>query len=312
VLDVIYGGLRGSLDKDTMEVLVNEPIKALRAGEADVAIFEPLRADSGLWDALQTMPRRLERGFAGTQHNHYLMPLPRSSRQLQELIPRNQRRDYLRKGRKLVRDFSGNVSWRWYGEASPEMYRDLEYIAERSYQRGMGVGFEATAELRGCWDLAASKGWLRVCVLYAGGKPCAFWTGVACCGTLWFDYMAYDRQFRAYSPGAYLVLQSFGELSDTRREHGIREISLGPGDSHLKSLLGCSCHQEKSVYLYAPTVGGATLNALVSFVFAADRAARRCLAPGNPFAQAAKRIRREYAIRSMAWQRRLETATFQK
>jgi CelD/BcsL family acetyltransferase involved in cellulose biosynthesis len=192
------------------------------------------------------------------------------------------------------------------------MYRDLEYVAERSYQRAMGVGFEDTAELRGCWDLAASKGWLRVCVLYAGGKPCAFWTGVACCGTLWCDYMAYDRQFASYSPGAYLVLQSFGELCDTRMEHGIREISLGPGDSHLKSLLGCSCHQEKSVYLYAPTLRGVALNAMLSFVFATDRAARRCLAPGNPFTQAARRIRREYALKSMAWQRTVETAAIPK
>jgi hypothetical protein len=300
VLDVIYGGLRGSVDKDTIEVLGSEVIKSLRTGEADVAIFEPLRTDSGLWDVLRTLPGRLERGFACTQHNHYRMWLPGSSLELQEAIPRNQRRDYLRKGRKLVRDFSGDVCCRWYSETSAEMYRDLEYVAERSHQRATGTGFRDTAELRGCWDLAASKGCLRVCVLYAGGKPCAFWTGVACYGTLWCDYMAYDRQFASYSPGMYLVLQSFGELCNARMEHGIREISLGPGDSHLKSLLGCSCQQEKSVYLYAPSLAGAALNAIVSFAFAIDAAARRCLGRENPFAQAARRIRREHAMRNLA------------
>jgi hypothetical protein len=301
VLDVIYGGLRGSINKDTTEVLVQEVLKSLRTGEADVAIFEPMKTDSGLWDALQTLPGGVERGFAGTQHNHYWMPLPHSSQELQDLIPSNQRRDYLRKGRKLERDFSGNVSWRCYSEPSPEMYRDLEYIATRSYQRAMGVGFQDTTELRGCWDLMASKGWLRVCVLYAGGRPCAFWTGVACCGILWCDYLAYNQQFASYSPGMYLVLQSFGELCDTQAQHGIREVSLGPGDSRLKSLLGCSCEQEKSVYLYPRTVAGVGLNAILSFVFAVDAAGHRFLSESNPIAQAVRQIRRRRAVRSLTF-----------
>jgi Acetyltransferase (GNAT) domain len=301
VLDVIYGGLRGTINEDTTEVLVREVLKSLRAGEADVAIFEPLKTDSGLWDVLRSLPSRLGRGFAGPQHNHYRMSLPRSSHELQELIPSNQRRDYLRKGRKLVRDFSGNVSWRWYGEPSAEMYRDLEYIAERSYQRALGVGFQDTAELRGYWDLVASKGWLRVCVLYASGTPCAFWTGVACCGILWCDYLAYNQKFASYSPGMYLVLQSFGDLCDTCMQHGIREISLGPGDSRLKSLLGCSCEQEKSVYLYADTAMGAALNGILSCVFALDAAAKKWLGESNPIARTARRIRRRHAIRSLAF-----------
>jgi len=300
VLDFIYGGLRGNIAQDTTEALVKEVLQSLHRGEADVALFEPVTLDSELWRALRTLPNLFERGFCGTQQNHYGLQLPRRSEELHERMPHNQRRDYQRKGRKLIRDFAGDVCCRWYREASPEMYRDLEYVAERSFQRGLGVGFQDTTELRQSWELAASKGWLRVCVLYAGGKPCAFWTGMAYRGTLWCDYMAYNWEFASYSPGMYLALHSFGELSDQRAEHGIREISLGPGDSGLKSLLNCTCKHESSVYLYAPTLLGAALNVMLSLVFLADGSARRCLTRENAFAKILRRLRHEQAVRSLA------------
>jgi CelD/BcsL family acetyltransferase involved in cellulose biosynthesis len=299
VLTFVYGGLRGSTGRETTEALVEEALKAVRCGEADVAVFECVAVNSQLHNTLLAVPRRFERGFHCEQHNQYRMQLPRSSQQLQQIIPAKQRSNYLRRGRKLVRDFCGEVSYQWYRQTSHEMYRDLEFVAERSYQRGKGVGFEDTPELRRWWEFAGTKGWLRVCILYAGGKPCAFFTGMAHSGILWGDYMAYDHQFAPYSPGMYLLLRSFGELCDCPKEHGIQEINLGPGDSELKSLLSSSCRQESSIYLYAPTLRGVGLNAILSLLFLADGSARKFLARGGLLARVVKRLRREHANRNL-------------
>lgn len=299
VLNFVYGGLRGSLARDSTEALVKEALKTVRCGEAEVIVFELVAVDSQLYRTLGALPKRFERGFHCAQHNRYRMQLPRNSHELHGMIPANQRSNYLRKGRKLVRDFSGDVSYRWYTQASPAMYRDLEFVAARSYQRGKGVGFQDTPQLRGWWEFAGSKGWLRVCILYVAGKPRAFFTGVAHCGILWGDYMAYDRQFASYSPGMYLLLRSFGELCDCREEHGIREINLGPGDSDLKALLSSSSKQESSTYLYAPTLRGVALNLILSLVFLADGSARKFLARGSLLARTARRLRREHAGRNL-------------
>lgn len=300
VLTLVYGGLRGSTAVDTTEALVKEVLKTLRRGEADVAVFEPLAVNSQLCHALGALSDKFERGLYCTRQNQYRMQLPASSRELLEMIPAKERRNYLRKGRKLVRDFSGDVSCQWYKQPSPAMYRDLEFVAQRSYQRGLGVGFEDTPELRGWWELAGYKGWLRVCILYVGGKPCAFLTGVAHSGILWGDYMAYNCEFASYSPGVYLLLRSLGELCACRERYDIREINLGPGDSDLKSLLNSSCKQETSVYVYPPTLKGVGLNLVLSLVLLADGLARSCMVRGSLLAKAAKRLRRKHASRNLA------------
>lgn len=296
MLNIVHGGLRGSASRDTTEVLVDQVLKTLRCGEADVAVFDRLNMNSQLYRTLRAFPQRFEQGLCWELQSHYCLRLPRSSQALYEMLPTKQRRNYLRKGRKLLKDFSGDVSCRWFRQASSAMYRDLESIAERSYQRGLGVGFEDTPELRGGWELAGSKGWLRVSILYAGGKPCAFFAGAAYCGILWGDYMAYDHQFASYSPGMYLLLRSFGELCDRRQEHGIQEIDFGPGDSELKSLLSTSSELQSSAYLYARTPKGIALNLIFSLVFLAHRSARRCLARGSLLAKA-RRLRRASGFR---------------
>ena len=296
VLNIVYGGLRGSTAKDTTEALVEGVLKTVRCGEAHVAVFHRLAPNSQLCQTLEVLPRRFERGFCWEQENHYGLRLPGSSQALCEMIPAKQRRNYQRKGRKLARDFSGEVSWQWHRQASSEMYRDLEFIAERSYQRDLRVGFKDTPELRDWWELAGSNGWLRVCILYVGGRPCAFFTGTAHGGILWGDYMAYDHKFARYSPGMYLLLQGFGELCDCREEHGIQEIDFGPGDSELKSLLSSSSDHERYVYLYSETAWGLGLNLLSSLVSLAHQTARKCLVGGSLLAKA-RRLRRDHAGR---------------
>jgi len=290
VLTFVYGGLRGCAASDTTETLVAEVLSTLRDGHADVAVFEPVALNSQLFSVLKSMSTTFGHGLHCVVQNHYRLQLPQTSQALQELLSSKQRRNYLRKCRKFIKDFGGDVLCRWHTSPSPGLYQDLEFVAARSHQRPLGVGFEGTAELHAWWQFASSKGWLRACILYAGGRPCAFWTGIVHTGTLWGDYMAYDRELAPYSPGMQLLLRSLGEICDNPEQHGIREFNLGPGDSDLKALLSSSRKQESSIYLYPPTLQGALLNVMFSTVFLADDSARKWLARGSFLGGVARRL----------------------
>lgn len=290
VLTFVYGGARGCTARDTTETLVAEVLSTLRDGHADVAVFEPVALNSQLFSALNAMPTTFGRGLHCVVQNHYRLQLPQTSQALQELLSSKQRRNYLRKCRKFVKDFDGDVLCRWHTSPSPGLYHDLEFVAARSHQRTLGVGFEGTPELHAWWEFASSKGWFRACILYAGGKPCAFWTGIVHAGILWGDYMAYDREWAPYSPGMQLLLRSLGEICNGPEQHGICEFNLGPGDSDLKALLSSSSKQESSIYLYPPTLLGALLNAMFSTVFLADDSARKWLARGSLLGGVARRL----------------------
>lgn len=300
VLTVVYGGLRGSTAQDSTEALVEETLKVMRCGSAGVVAFEPVDVSSELFRALRTLPNKFERGFYASRRNEYRMQLPRSSRELHDMIPQKQRGNYSRRARKLLRDFPGEVRIRWYREASPGLLRDIEFVAQRSYQRDLGVGFQDTPELRGWWELASAKGSLRVCVLYVASQPVAFFSGVVHSGRLWGNYMAYDRRLASYSPGMYLLLRGLGELCDGTEELDIREVSLGPGDSKLKELLSTSCQREDSLFFFPNGLRGLSLNLMISSTCLMDEAARKFLGRRSAVGKALRRLlRRDRTIQRL-------------
>jgi CelD/BcsL family acetyltransferase involved in cellulose biosynthesis len=87
------------------------------------------------------------------------------------------------------------------------LFHDVEEIARKTYQRGLGVGFADTTRMRQRLELAARKGWLRAYLLYLGERPCAFWIGMLYGDTFVSDYTGYDPDLRQFSPGIGLVMR---------------------------------------------------------------------------------------------------------
>ena len=239
VFTFVYGALRGNATPENIELLVGHLLKSLRQGEVDLVVFEHLQVNSQLYRAVRAMPGRLERGFPPEHRTHRCLQIPDSSEALYNILPPKHRQIYRGKARKIVKDFDGDVHIKCYRSVSEldQMFREVEEIAGKTYQRGLGYGFKDTPEMRSRCVLAASKGWLRVFILYIAGRPCAYWNAMAYCGTLWGDHIGFDPAYNRYSPGMYLSLSVIGELCDQKNNHDITQINFGLGDAEYKSIL---------------------------------------------------------------------------
>jgi hypothetical protein len=293
VLNLIDGGLRGNASAENVDLLVGHVLKSLRNGDLDMAYFERLQVGSPLHHGVRTLSRAFERGISRGRTIHRWLRLPDSSEGLYKILSPEHRQNYRRKGRKLLKDFPGEVQIRRY--ESPDdlqlVFRDVEAIAQKTYQRGLGFGFQDSAETRGRFELAASKGWLRAFVLYVAGNPVAYWNAMAYCGTLWGDQIGYDPEFRRYSPGMYLSLTVLGEMCDHPQDHGISRADYGIGDAEYKSLLSNNSYEEEDVLIYGRTLRGIGINAISAPVQLADLAAKRILARSNLLVRAKRFLR---------------------
>ena len=130
--------------------------------------------------------------------------------------------------------------------------------------------------MRGRYELAASKGWLRVFILYISGKPCAYWDTTAYCGILYGEYIGYDPAYSRYSPGMYLMLSVIGELCD-QKTHDITQIDFGQGDAEYKSVMTNLIFEAGEVQIYGRTLRGLGIKVFSTPLIFADRLAKKIL-----------------------------------
>jgi CelD/BcsL family acetyltransferase involved in cellulose biosynthesis len=153
------------------------------------------------------------------------------------------------------------------------LIQKAEEIAKRTYQRGLGVGFQDNEEMRRRLHLCAEKGWLRAYVLHLGDTPCAFWIGTLYQGSFCSDYLAFDSRFGAYSPGTFLLMKVVEEFCTAR----VKEVDFGFGEARYKEQFGNSPSVEASIFVFAPNPKGALLNAIRTSTGLADNLAKKIL-----------------------------------
>lgn len=299
VIDLVDGGLRGNASCENIDLLVGHVLDGLRQGAMDLAVFERLQIDSLLYERVHHLSQGFARGISRGRSVHRYLDLPTSSEELYQILPPEHRQNYRRKGRKLLNDFAGDVTITCYQSVSDleRVFRDIETIAQKTYQRGLGFGFQDTPEMRGRLELAAAKGWLRVRILYVKSVPVAYWVAMAYGDTLWGDFIGYDPEYRRYSPGMYLSLTALGEMCDGKQDRGITRVDYGGGDAEYKALLSNRSHEEEDVWIYGRTLRARAIYLFSTPLLLADRSARRVLGKTKLLADA-KRLWRDRASRS--------------
>jgi hypothetical protein len=287
VMRLIYGGQLGNLSEETARAAVQEVVHCLDRGEADVASFYLLRWDSPLCTVAQRMPGLLSRDYLPVPQKHWSMTIGGTA-EWQLGISRKVRKN--QRWKKLVRDYSDRFKIDYLrGSGDLErMIPDMEEIAKKTYQRGLGTGFIDDAATRQRLRFEAEKGWLRIYILYLANRPCAFWSGTRYGDTFFSGDMGYDSADSQYSPGMFLIMKVIEGFQTYGGNEGVSRIDWGLGDAEYKQDLSDQQWHESSLSIWAPTPTGLKLNLEKTVTGLIDRTAKAVLQQ-TAFLQRAKR-----------------------
>lgn len=278
-LTLIHGGALGNLTTANCQAFVREIRNSLRRGEADLAFLNHVPTDSPLYASASQSPGFLSRDHFPTVAVQRSTTLPASVEELFRGLSRKVRKNLKWQAKKIVEDFGGEVRIRGFRGIAEldELTRDVEEIARKTYQRGLGVGFIDDDNMRPRLRFEAERGWLRAHVLYVTGKACAFWIGSLYGWTFYSSFMGYDPAYAKYSPGMYLIMKTVEGFINRSGTTGPSQIDWGLGDAQYKEVLGNRDWKEAPLYIFAPTFRGIRLSALRTPLALTDRTLRNVL-----------------------------------
>lgn len=255
VLFFVGGALRGADSPENCRLFVQHICRSLTSGEADLAYFHHVSTDSTLHTWIRSAPGFLNRDHVWDIQPHFSRSIPATVEEFQRSLSHKRRQ----RANKLVKDFPNAVRVQCYSDLNglEIMLRDVERVARKSYQRGLGVGFFDTPAERERLILKARRGWLRAYVLHIQEEPVAFWIGDLSGNTFGSDYLAHGPEFAKYSPGLYLILKAMEDLCSR-----VTQVDFGSGSAEYKKVLSDRQWDEGSVYIFASSFKGFRLKAM--------------------------------------------------
>jgi hypothetical protein len=270
------GGFLGNGSAENVDAFIRSAMNELRNGLADTVLLQQVRPGSEMYRSALGLPSFATRDYLSKTVAHHVMKLSdvNGSRSDSHWADFLRKRKKIRRG--IIKDFNDSVKVERLCDAAELDYAigQVEPIAARSYQRGLGVGFKDSPQMRDRLRLCAEKGWLRIYLLSLGGKPCAFWVGTVYNGTFTSDDIGFDTQFGKYSPGMFLLTEMIEDFS----EEGVREIDFGLGGGLYKERFSNLQSEEAAVFFFAPTLKGLCVNAARTATGLLDNLIRRVLA----------------------------------
>lgn len=279
VLNVIHTGVLGDVDATISRVIIRHLLDCSRSKEIDVIAFNFLNSASPLCKDVMQLPGLLSRDRFPLVQSHWSMQLPESAEELFRGLSADHRAQIRRKSKKLMADFRGEACVRCiHNQADLDvLFRDVEEIAKKTYQRGLGVGFVDNAQMRERLNLLASKGQLRAYLLYILDLPAAFWVGTIYHGVFHSEFLGYDPKYEKYSPGTFL----FSRMIEGFCKEKLEGVDFGLGEARYKEQFGNQNWEEISAYIYARHFAGLRLCLLRTSIVCLDRGIKKFLRATN-------------------------------
>ena len=273
----IHEGFLGNQSPENSLVLGREIARLLNIGEADVAVISNYRTGCPLVEAAQRIPGFWSWGHAMQTRPHHRLAIPSTIPEFYHRFSSKGRNTLNREMKKLLRAFPGKVRITTFSNPGDldQMFREVEEVAKRTYQRGLGVGFENTPEMRARIKLAAEKGWLRAYVLYISERPSAFWVGTVYQGICHGNCTGYDGSYARYSLGKYLLLKVIEGFCEKRDGDCVSALDFGLGDAWYKQFVCDEEWNDETLSIFAPTLRGLTLKVLGMLTMTANQLGNR-------------------------------------
>lgn len=301
LLTLIHGGTLGEDSEEHASLLVDSVKASLKNHDADVALFYGMEMGSCFQRVVKAAGGCLSRDYFPAIMPRWRIQLPATYEELYQERSSNTRHNLKRYSKRLRDAFGDKLLVRSFRrpEDVETILSDTEAIAAKTYQRGLGVGFDRDA-IRHRMMLTANQGWLRAHILYIGDRPAAYWNGILYHRTCFTWTTGYDPDLGELRPGMFLLQVMLRELCD---EKGTDVVDFGFGDAQYKRDW-CDCeHFQVSQFLFAPSLMGLSLNVFHTSLFGASNAARQLLARTGALQKVKKAWRRHMAEGAVALKR---------
>jgi hypothetical protein len=260
VLEFVYGGLLGNASKENCAALVRAVMQSLAQGDADIALWEQLDVHSALYTCALQLPCLALRDHSCSLQDHWFMNCPKGLDAFLASLGRSRRSKLRRKYKRVLNRFPVSLrvrSFRTIADLEQAM-PDMEQIARKSVKRQFGFGFANTPSAREKLIVEATRGWLRIYILYFEQNPVAFWKGTLHERCLQADHSGYDSAWSMFSPGIFLFL----DILENLRDDDVKTVDLGCGKGQLYNCFGNMRYLEARVQICAPRFRGFQLNLL--------------------------------------------------
>jgi hypothetical protein len=292
-LVVSFGGVVAAEgDLDEASVIIGALRKSLREEEAHALVLQRLNRASACYAAAVRASHFL-RIYGLPAYRQWISCAPES---LDDYFGRRSCRTgqkLRRQDRRIERLYGEDLKilrFDDFGEAA-KMFRDMEIVASKSYQRAFDSGFRNEALDRALIELCLRKKWFSVWILYLRGAPVAFWSGFIYQGVYRGLATAFDPTFAKDSVGTYTMHQMIEDIGSDPR---ISTIDMGPGDAYYKIPFGHTGAMESDVIILSIRPRAIGVGLAVS-VFGVANSLGRHLAKSSDLASKAKQALRQRA-----------------
>jgi CelD/BcsL family acetyltransferase involved in cellulose biosynthesis len=283
-------------DDDAASALMDALYEATARGEADVVSLLGLRTDSPLYRAALARAGRSRRQAFSPRREHWRLVLPDTYDEFLATRSKSTRESIKRYGKKLEKTFGDGLSLKVLREPGDleRIIGDLDRVAAKTYQRGLGVAFTAGEEQRDRVRLGLERGWFRTWILYVEDEPVAFWPGFVYNRIFTIGIPGYDPDYAEHRVGIYVQMRLIGDLCS---DPDVDAVDYGRGDAEYKRRFGNEHWEEEDVVVFARTLRGLRVNATRNTILAAASGARHLLTATGLADKVKKRWRSQLAGR---------------
>ncbi len=290
-VEVVPGGVIGDLSQSDAEQAIAALLKHLRQGDADMVLLKYLDRHGPLCDAARALPPPVCRDLFPEEVTHWILDLPNSFEEFYKSRSKNTKSNIRKYNNRIIKTFDSNI---WIGTfRTPQEFDQaiglIDPIAAETYQRGIGVGFEDTPEVRAVWRLAAARGWLRMDVLFADERPIAFWAGFTYAGSYLIVHTGYLPELQYVHPGQYLLMKI---VEDLCADPDVSQVDFGYSEAAYKRNFGSRHFAQSTICLFAPNLKGVGLNLTRAAIFGLNSIAKQVLKRFNALDRVRKVLRR--------------------
>ena len=270
-ITVVHGGAAGSAS--AVRAMFGALLESLADHEADAVFVHRVEVGSALYSEASRQPRALCRERFAAPARHWAAELPGTFEAFQNGLPKSLRGNARRDGRKLVEAYGDRIEIRRFRDRADleRMVADLEHVASKTYQRGLGAGFDAGADLP-LVKCGLDRGWLNAWVMYIDSAPCAFEIGHIYGGTFFSAAKGFDPEYTRDNVGTFLQMRMFEDLCS---DPAVKAVDFGFGDADYKRRCATRGWDETDLVVYAPTPRAIAVGALRNGFAGLDRTARR-------------------------------------